>query len=183
MTKIYLRNGQHKEQEKVKSFYGNSLFASDSMVELMTTSRKDDLESLMYILCYLYSGKLPIIEFINKNIDKFHMSEFLKEVLKYRKEKKQECHARILELLPDSIARAFNYIIQLDHKKKPDYNLIKWYMVFDENDTKRFMKSKLKIENKKVARDILYDYSFSVPKQENQANQVSEPRNEQSEHI
>jgi hypothetical protein len=58
----------------VKSFYGNSLFASDSMVNLLTTSRKDDLESLMYILCYLYTGILPIIEFINQNIDNFNMS-------------------------------------------------------------------------------------------------------------
>lgn len=59
------------EQEKVKSFYGNSLFASDSMANLMTTSRKDDIESLMYIFCFLLTGTLPVIEFINQNIDKF----------------------------------------------------------------------------------------------------------------
>ena len=50
------------------------MFASDSMVNLLTTSRKDDLESLLYIMCYLYSGTLPIIEFINQNIDNFDMS-------------------------------------------------------------------------------------------------------------
>ena len=65
VTKIFHNNGDHKAQEKVPSFYGNSLFASDSMVNLLTTSRKDDLESLMYIFCYLYTGILPIIEFIN----------------------------------------------------------------------------------------------------------------------
>jgi hypothetical protein len=59
------------EQENVRSFYGNSLFASDSMSALKTTSRKDDLESLIYILCYLLSGTLPVIDFINENIDKF----------------------------------------------------------------------------------------------------------------
>ena len=96
------------------------------MVELKTTSRKDDLESLMYILCYLYSGKLPIIEFINENIDDFHMSEFLNEVLKYRRENKSTCHARIKELLPGSMSAAFQYIISPTHEEKPNYNLIKW---------------------------------------------------------
>ena len=68
VTKIFHKNGIHKQQEKVRSFYGNSLFASDSMINLKTTSRKDDLESLLYIMCFLNSGTLPIIEFINKNI-------------------------------------------------------------------------------------------------------------------
>jgi serine/threonine protein kinase len=65
VTKIFHNNGSHKPQENVRNFYGNSLFASDSMVNLKTTGRKDDLESLMYILCFLMKGTLPIIEYIN----------------------------------------------------------------------------------------------------------------------
>jgi len=107
VTKIFHKNGQHKEQEKVKSFYGNSLFASDSMVNLLTTSRKDDLESLMYIFCYLYTGILPIIEFINQNIDSLNMSQFLNEVLRYRVHNQEKCHSRIKELLPENLIPAF----------------------------------------------------------------------------
>ena len=84
VSKIFHKNGEHKEQEKVSNFFGNSLFASDNMVNLKTTGRKDDLESLFYIMCYLYTGTLPIIEFINNNIETFNMSQFLNEVLKYR---------------------------------------------------------------------------------------------------
>ena len=91
----------------MKSFYGNSLFASDSMVNLLTTSRKDDLESLMYIFCYLHTGILPIIEFINQNIDSFNMSQFLNEVLRYRVNHQEKCHARIKELLPQNLVPAF----------------------------------------------------------------------------
>ena len=107
VTKIFHKNGTHKIQEPVKGFYGNSLFASDSMVNLNTTARKDDLESLMYILCFLYSGTLPIIEFINANIENFHMSQFLKEVVKFRKDNKKECHTKITNLLPMSMKSGF----------------------------------------------------------------------------
>ena len=84
VTRIFHHDGTHKEQEKVKDFYGNSLFASDSMVNLLTTGRKDDVESIMYILCFLHSGVLPVIEFINKNAEKFEMSTFMKELLNFR---------------------------------------------------------------------------------------------------
>ena len=77
------------------------------MVNLNTTGRKDDLESLMYILCYLYTGILPIIEFINSNIDHFNMSQFLNEALKYRVENMEKCHARVKELLPENLVPAF----------------------------------------------------------------------------
>ena len=101
------------------------------MVNLMTTSRKDDLESLMYILCYLYRGILPIIEYINNNIDNFHMSRFLSKVLAYRSEHKAECHEKIKELLPESMKSAFQYIVMLKHEDKPDYNLIKLWLAFN----------------------------------------------------
>lgn len=77
VTKIFHNNGQHREQENVRNFYGNSLFASDAMVNLKTTGRKDDLESLIYILCFLQRGTLPIIDYINNNIENFQMSRFL----------------------------------------------------------------------------------------------------------
>lgn len=53
VTKLYHSNGRHREQKKISNFYGNSLFASEAMIELKTTGRKDDLESLMYVLCFL----------------------------------------------------------------------------------------------------------------------------------
>lgn len=111
VTKIFHNNGDHKAQEKVPSFHGNSLFASDSMVSLLSTGRKDDLESLIYILCYLYSATIPTIEFVNQQIDNFHMPSFLAEVLKFRVDEKTYCHNRITELLPENIRPAFQYII------------------------------------------------------------------------
>lgn len=107
VTKIFHRNGIPKKQESVKEFYGNSLFSSDSMVNLLTTGRKDDLESMMYILCFLHSGTLPIIEFINQNIDKFDMSLFMTEILKFRKEAKEANANKVKLMLPGSYKSAF----------------------------------------------------------------------------
>ena len=91
VTKFVDNNGVHKEQEKIDNFYGNSLFASDNTIMLKSTSRKDDIESLIYILCFLYTGILPVIEFINSNIDHFKMSDFINEVLVYRKNNMVSC--------------------------------------------------------------------------------------------
>jgi hypothetical protein len=54
---------------------------------MKTPGRKDDLESLIYILCFLYSGSIPTIEFVNMHLDNFHMPYFLDNILKFRKEK------------------------------------------------------------------------------------------------
>ena len=87
------------------------MFASDSMIDLKTTGRKDDLESLMYILCFLNKGTLPIIDFINDNIANFHMSIILKKVLKYREEHREKCHKKLKALMPEQVRSSFSYII------------------------------------------------------------------------
>ena len=147
VTKMFDKNGAHKKQKKLDSFFGNSLFAADSMTNLMSTARKDDLESIMYLLCYLYKGTLPIIEYINNNLDNFQSSKFLPRVLEYRIENKKAIHDRIKSLLPPSMATAFTYICQLEHEDKPDYNMIKLLFSFDEEDEQRAFNSKLSIKD------------------------------------
>jgi hypothetical protein len=130
------------------------------MVNLMTTSRKDDLESLIYILCYLYTGTLPIIEFINADISNINMSQFLAEVLKYRVINVEKCQARIKQLLPENLLPAFHYVLNLSHDAKPDYNLIKLWMACSDEDERSIFSTKLVIKNERMAKDILYEHSF-----------------------
>lgn len=100
----------------------------------MSTARKDDLQSIMYLLCYLYKGTLPIIEYINISTENFESSLFLPRVLQYRINHKETCNERIKSLLPPSMATAFTYINQLKHEDKPDYNMIKLWFAFNEED-------------------------------------------------
>jgi len=152
------------------------MFAADSMTNLMSTSRKDDLESIMYLLCYLFKGTLPIIEYININIDNFQSSEFLKRILQYRIDNKVMCHDRIKSLLPPNMATAFTYINQLKHEDKPNYLMIKLWFAFSEREEQRAFKTKLKIKEEFIPLlyDQLFEHSFSNPSVSDLVSDINE---------
>lgn len=50
---------EHVKQMQLKSFTGTARYASINAQQQFTTSRKDDLESLAYILVYFLKGRLP----------------------------------------------------------------------------------------------------------------------------
>lgn len=61
LSKKYLEpNGKHIEHSKVKKFLGNYLFCSMNTCRALSTSRRDDFESIFYIVSYLINGfRLP----------------------------------------------------------------------------------------------------------------------------
>lgn len=50
---------EHVKRVKLHSFTGTARYSSIAAQQQFTTSRKDDLESLAYILIYFAKGKLP----------------------------------------------------------------------------------------------------------------------------
>ena len=52
-TKYLNKDGKHIKEDFVDSFRGNLIFASTNALEFCTTSRRDDLISVCYILIYL----------------------------------------------------------------------------------------------------------------------------------
>ena len=52
-TKYVNSNGSHLEQRYRGVFMGNPLFASTNQCEMNTTSRRDDIQSLVYLLIYM----------------------------------------------------------------------------------------------------------------------------------
>ena len=57
--KSYLHHNEHIPCKKTKKIIGSANFASIHSHEHMELSRRDDLESLGYVLYYLYNDKLP----------------------------------------------------------------------------------------------------------------------------
>ncbi len=57
MSKKYQHeNGQHVLEEKIDKFSGNLRFSSLNSYQGYTISRRDDLESFVYIVIYLLNG-------------------------------------------------------------------------------------------------------------------------------
>ena len=67
MAKKFLdTSGNHLKCEDLLFFEGNRMFASHNAMSLKTTSRKDDLISLSYLIIYLNDGTLPFIKTMMK---------------------------------------------------------------------------------------------------------------------
>ena len=74
------------EEEKVhiskqrKKFQGNFAFSSKNAFREITLSRRDDLISLSYLLCYFYTGKFPFVK---------HDLPLLEQINRIKKKKNQ----------------------------------------------------------------------------------------------
>lgn len=74
-------------------FFGNTLFASEAMVNMKSTSRKDDLESLMFLLCFFYIGSLPILNMLTG--EDIIVGDFIKIFCEFRIKNKELIHSLI----------------------------------------------------------------------------------------
>lgn len=65
------KQGDHIDHKDVDTFWGNILMSSSNALDYKTTSRKDDLISLLYLLIFLCQGHLKqfknISGILNKN--------------------------------------------------------------------------------------------------------------------
>ena len=60
LSKNYIdKKGNHINQKKYQKFVGTLKYASLNILNSLTPSRRDDLESFLYVLIYLYKGSLP----------------------------------------------------------------------------------------------------------------------------
>ena len=61
-TKYLKEDGTHAPKKKVQIFKGNLVFSSKNMFNMISTSRRDDLISLCYLMLYLVNGDLPYLK-------------------------------------------------------------------------------------------------------------------------
>ena len=102
---------------KNKKLIGNARYSSINALEGGTQSRRDDLESLGYLLIYLLLGKLPWQGFISfSNDDKYYK---IKEI------KKSYTPEKLCEGLPPQFKEYISYTRNLHYEQDPDYNYLK----------------------------------------------------------
>lgn len=118
LSKKYLKkNGEHINFSDKKRFCGTARYACIAAHTNQEQSRKDDLESILYILVYMYKGKLPWQGIKHK--DK-------KERYRLIGEKKQQVTP---EELCEGMSKEFvvflKYVRNLDFDEKPHYSALK----------------------------------------------------------
>lgn len=102
--KLYNENNLNKTNNLVGSIYYASI-NSHNMIEL---SRRDDLESLGYLLLYLYLDKLP---WQNERNNNEKIKNMKKEIIN-------------LNEIPKLFITYFNYVRNLKYDESPDYNYL-----------------------------------------------------------
>lgn len=118
LAKKYLKkNGEHIPHSTDRKFCGTARYASIAAHDNQEQGRKDDLESIAYILIYMFKGKLPWQGVKNK--DK-------KERYRIIGEKKKELSPEELcKNMPKEFCVFLKYIRNMDFDEKPPYSAFK----------------------------------------------------------
>lgn len=110
-------NSNHYILKKSKKLTGTARFASVNAMEGITQSRRDDLESLGYVLIYFLKGKLPWQNIMIKNKEeRYNKIKEIKKNIKYN-ELCKEC--------PNEFMEYIKYIKSLQYEEEPNYNFLK----------------------------------------------------------
>lgn len=110
LSKLYVKNNKHVLKREIKHIIGNIRYSSINIHNNISPSRRDDIESIIYILIYLLNGTLP-----------WEMNKNIKDIGDIKKDentfKKIKLNTNLILLL--------KYVRKLKYSEKPNYNYIK----------------------------------------------------------
>ncbi|CAD8047021.1 unnamed protein product [Paramecium sonneborni] len=137
ISKVFMRkNGAHLPFKDRQPFIGTSRYASIAAHKGNELGRKDDLESLIYILLYFYFGKLPW-----QNVKHIPNDQKIVQVGDIKQKQTQE----LFKNLPDELKKIYDYLRKLTYATEPDYKSI----------VKLFLQA---AKNSKINIDYIYDW-------------------------
>ena len=143
LSSFFIINKKHIECKESNKIIGTAKYASVNALQGIELSRRDDLESLAYMLIYLMKGNLPWEHIKEKNkIEKY------KKILKI---KKNCVPLELCENIPNEFSLFLLYARSLEFEEKPDY------------DYCRELFSKLIKKNKSV-NEIIFSWNENVRK-------------------
>ena len=121
------KNNNHYYQKNFPKFHkGNTFFASVNVLEGKAPSRRDDLESLFYLLLYLYKYDTPWEQY--SSID--DKNEYLKNVIK---EKKKFVAKNYIGTEYEELIDFYYLIKQIKYKERPNYQIFKKIFLYSIN--------------------------------------------------
>jgi serine/threonine protein kinase len=105
--KTFLNDNKHIDIKKTNNIIGTNNFASTNAHECNELSRRDDLESLGYMLVYFYLGNLPWKDYSNNEMIKIMKNNIMND-----------------ESIPKIILKYFEIIKCLEFKEAPNYDFL-----------------------------------------------------------
>lgn len=111
------KNGEHIPFSPHSKFCGTARYASIAAHDNQEQGRKDDLESIAYILIYMYKGKLPWQSIKNK--DKKEKYRLIGE------KKKSTTPEELCMNMPKEFCVFLKYIRNMEFDEKPHYSALK----------------------------------------------------------
>ena len=123
-------NSKHFPFIKGKKLTGTARYASVNALNGDTQSRRDDLESVGYVLLYFLKGKLPWQSLMIKNKEeRYH---------KIMEIKRDISTCELCQGCPEEFQKYFDYVRKLEYEEDPDYNMIKslFINILEKNEFK-----------------------------------------------
>lgn len=109
--KTYMRDGAHIPLSKTNNLIGSLTYASTKAHDFIELARRDDLESLGYMLIYFYLGNLPW-QALSETDDIHRRIKELKQKLLESDE------------IPGGLIEYMKYVVKLGFDEDPDYSLV-----------------------------------------------------------
>ena len=110
------RTGKHTPFTRHKVFSGNLIYSSFNVMRGIEPSRRDDLESIGYMLIFLYTNRLPWSNLKSKNYMEINRKIFLI--------KRSLSTETLCENVPNEMNDFMKYIKSLGFEEKPKYNYL-----------------------------------------------------------
>lgn len=123
LSKQYIIDGEHIEPKYDRSLIGTARYCSQNIHWGFEPSRRDDLESICYVLIYFFKGGLPW-QGLKKDKTKTQVERI--------GEKKSSVSIDILcKDIPECFCKILEYIKKLKFEEKPDYKYINDLLIND----------------------------------------------------
>jgi serine/threonine protein kinase len=112
-------NNIHISMKKDRNIIGTVRYISMNTHQGIEQSRRDDLESLIYIIIYFIKGELPW-----QNIKAKNKTERYNKIYEMKK-KSTEKGGELCSSLPNGFQTIIDYVLELEFTEKPDYSMLK----------------------------------------------------------
>lgn len=113
---------QHFPLQRTKGLVGTVRYVSVNVHEGLSMSRRDDLESVAYILMYFIAGSLPWDGWETTKDDQFYTQVKVKKAALIRQ--------KFLTTMPEPIQQFLIYCRNMSFEQNPDYDY--WLKLFEE---------------------------------------------------